>query len=389
MVLYNDGDNLFGQAMFLDFFNTYTSNTVAGGGNQHIFYPEQGKIHTGRVFYKIFCAGEFSYSLLFSNIIDSTFANGDLCHKNIVCPSWKIEKARVARCNDDLFVEDFTDPTVATHINERAFDFTDLTFDGKAAKMVAPGEFFCCDPVTLSFDEGDYLCLELTFSGTAIPYHHESVLPVFVKQDDNWVYSTEMPIAGMVGCERPVKARIAYIGDSITQGIGPQYNSYAHWNALLSEKLGNDYAYWNLGLGFARANDMASEGAWAYKAKHNDIVFVCYGVNDMSRFPQEQIEKDLITIVEFLKKENITVILQTVPPAFYSEENTEKWKKINEFIKTTLSEKADMVFDVVPALGKSEEEYWIPQCGGCHPNEERSAVWAEQLYAAVKQAGIL
>lgn len=373
----------------MDFFNTYVSNTVAGGGNQHIFYPEQGKRHTGRVFYKIFGAGEYAYSLLFSNIVDSTFANGDLSHRNIVCPSWKIEKARVARCDRDLFTEDFTQAAMATHINEQNFTFTDLTFDGKTEKTVAPGEFFCSDPVTLSFEKDEYLCLELTFSGIAIPYHHESVLPVFVKQDDNWVYGTQMPIAGMVGCDRPVKARIGYIGDSITQGIGPHLNSYAHWNAVLSEKLGTDYAYWNLGLGFARADDMATEGAWAYKAKHNDVVFVCYGVNDMSRFSQERIEQNLTTIVEFLKKENITVILQTVPPAFYSEENTEKWKKINAFIKNTLSKKADMLFDVVPALGKSEEEYWIPKCGDCHPNEERSAVWAEQLYAAIKQANIL
>ncbi len=379
----------------MEFFNTYSSNTVAGSGNQHIFYSEQGKTHIGRVFYKIFSAGEFSYSLLFSNIVDSTYANGDLCHKNIVCPSWKIEKARVARCCRDLFPESFTEPPsfaapdVAARINEQDFAFVDLTFNGKAEKTVAPGEFFCSDPVTLSFDKDEYLCLELTFSGTAIPYHHESILPVFVKQDGVWVHSTKMPFAGMVGCDRPVKARIGYIGDSITQGIGPQYNSYAHWNALLSEKLGNDYAYWNLGLGFARANDMASEGAWAYKAKHNDIVFVCYGVNDMSRFPQEQIEKDLTTIVEFHKKENITVVLQTVPPAFYSEENTRKWEKVNEYIKTVLAEKVDLVFDVVPALRKSEEEYWIPRCGDCHPNEERSAVWAEQLYTAIKQSDIL
>lgn len=32
--------------------------------------------------------------------------------------------------------------------------------------------------------------------------------------------------AGMIGCDRKVSAKIAYFGDSITQGIGTKENSY-------------------------------------------------------------------------------------------------------------------------------------------------------------------
>ena len=36
-------------------------------------------------------------------------------------------------------------------------------------------------------------------------------------------------------------SRVLLIGDSITQGIGTKLNSYLHWNAILSEKLGEEY----------------------------------------------------------------------------------------------------------------------------------------------------
>ena len=251
-----------------------------------------------------------------------------------------------------------------------------------------PGEFFVSDPVKCTFEKDEYLCLEITFSGKMIPYHEETLLPVFVKESDGWKYSKFMPFAGMIGCDRKVKGKIAYLGDSITQGIGTRPNSYLHWNAILSEKLGSEYSYWNLGIGYGRANDAASDGAWLYKAKQNDIVFVCYGVNDVLRKqPEEQIKKDLTFIVDTLKKEGKKVILQTIPPFDYQGEDIDKWERINSYILTELKNKVDFVFDNIKYLGKKEnpEETLY----GDHPNETGCDIWANALFEKIQEQGIL
>ncbi len=363
----------------MEFFEKYNSNTYAASGNQHFFNMNEGEVRVGRVLYKIAVGGEYDYSLLFSNIIDSTYSNGAISHKNLICDSWKIHRARVGKCQiiaTDKNVEEMDFDRDIT-----APDFCDLTFDGKTEKTVMPGEFFSSDPIKLGFDKNEYLCLEITFSGRMIPYHEESLLPIFVKDGGEWKYSRQMPLAGMIGCDRNIKGRIAYLGDSITQGIGAKRNSYLHWNAVLSEKLGAEYSYWNLGIGYGRANDAATDGAWLFKAKQADLVFVCYGVNDIQQgFSEEQIKKDLETIVETLKKLGKKVILQTVPPFTYNENNIDRWNRINEYIQSVLKDKVDMIFDNRPYLCPDGVQ---PIYGG-HPNEEGCAIWAEELYKAVK-----
>ena len=366
------------------FFMHYSSNTIAGSGNQHIFLSQKNKTHVGRIFYKISYPGEYHYSLLFSNVIDSTYADGSISHKNLICPPWTIMEARIAKFDKEAIPANFTDKRTANAINNEKYEFVPLLFHGSRSKEVAPGEFFNSDPVLLNFNEGDYLCLEICFSGEMMPYHEESLLPVFIKKDDGWMYNKKMPFAGMIGCDRAVQSRIGFIGDSITQGIGTKENAYSHWNALLSRKLGSQYACWNLGLGYGRANDMASDGAWAYKAKQNDMLVVCYGVNDiMQGFSEEQIIQDLTTIVSFLKKENKKVVLQTIPPFNYSGDMIKTWKNVNDYIKHTLVNKVDLVFDVVPVLQKSEQEPHMAKFGG-HPNELGCELWAESLYRAIE-----
>ncbi len=372
----------------MDYFEHFHSNSTAGSGNQHVFTMPEGEIRTGRIFYKLTVGGTYRYSLLYSNIIDSTFSDGALSHKNVICDSWRIHAARVGHASFVPALWNMGSVTVSDEGEGKqtdvvVSDWMELSFDGKAEKDVHPGEFFASDPVTLSFAAGEYLCVELTFSGKRIPYHEESLLPIFVKENGAWSYSKQVPPVGMVGCDRPVKKRIAFLGDSITQGIGTPPNSYMHWNALLSEKLGTDYAFWNLGLGFGRANDAASDGAWLYKAKQNDVVFVCYGVNDILRsLAEDQIKADLSYIVQALTECGVHVILQTVPPFDYAPDIVPKWERINRYIQTELAAKVDMVFDTVPVLGKDD-------CAGAarfggHPNEQGCAMWAEALYQAVK-----
>ncbi len=360
----------------MDFFDSFTSNTTAGSANQLYFTMKDNEVHTGRVFYKITVGGTFGYSLLFSNVIDSTYADGSISRKNLECPGWSIHSARVGRCSR---IDD-----VQNGNSIEVFDFKDLTFDLKKQKDVKTGEIFCSDRTTLTFREGEYLCLEMTFSGKMIPYHEETLLPVFVKEKNGWTASKHMPFPGMIGCDRPIKKRIAFFGDSITQGCGTGINTYAHWNALLAQRIGKENAYWNLGIGYGRASDAASDGSWMYKAKQNDVIFVCLGVNDVFHSDSAQtIIKDVERIVDILKAEGKTVILQTLPPFDCTGTCLERWSRVNDYIRNNLSSKVKLVFDTVPVLAKNEKEPHMAKYGG-HPDAEGCRKWADSLYEAIK-----
>lgn len=363
------------------FFEKYTSNTCAASANQ-LYFSTNGEVRVSRAFFKIFAQGEFNYSLLFSNTIDSTYADGKISQKNLVCGEWTLHSAKIGRC-----AKMGTGAEISTLTELEAYDFVPLTFDKKTEKVVSPAEIFASDEVKIRFEKGEYMCLELEYSGDMIPYHEESFLPIYTKTESGWKYDRRMPLPSMIGCDRSAQKRIAYAGDSITQGIGVAANSYEFWNSRVSESLGEKYAYWNLGIGFGRANDAASDGVWLYQVKQNDIAVVCYGVNDICQgMSEEQIKSDLLTIVEKLNEAGCGVILQTVPPFNYNEERMARWLRINDYIKTELSKKVLFVFDVVPYLSLSEQEPQQAKFGG-HPNEEGSKVWADALYKAMLENG--
>lgn len=357
----------------MEFFEKYVSNTLGGTGNQYYFKPEDSSaVTTGRVFYKIFKGGKFNYSLLFSNIIDSTFQSG---HDNLICDQWQIHSMRLGVCD-------------ACDCKEMAevFDLTPVTFNGSPTKTVMPGEFFCTDEVLLDIKKGQFLCVEIAFSGNMLPCHPESILPTFVCENGQWIPSKNLPVPNMVGCDRQVKRRITFLGDSITQGIGTVPNSYTHWNALIADMLGEDNAYWNIGLGCGRADDAATDGAWLFKAKQSDVVFLCYGVNDIRQgFTDGQIAENLERIVNILTENGIKVIIQTVPPFDYIEIHRIKWEKVNAFIQNVLSKKA-VVFDCVPILGDEEKGLHYAKHGG-HPNAKGCELWAKGLYDHLVKVG--
>ena len=375
----------------MKYFEAFHSNTYAGSGNQFYFEMDEHEIRTGRVFYKISVGGAYNYSILFSNMTDSTYEDGTKSHKNLICDSWTIHSARVGKCKSIDSAKDVINLVMADGDKDSDIvvtDFFDLSFNGQKSKEVMPGEFFTSDPIKLEYKKDEYLCLEITFSGKMIPYHEETLLPVFVKKGETWEYSKFMPFAGMIGCDREVKASIAYFGDSITQGIGTDPNTYLHWNALLSEKLGSEYSYWNLGIGYGRANDAASNGAWFYKAKQSDIIFVCYGVNDLLREqPEEQIKSDLTYIVDTLNKAGKKIILQTIPPFNYQGETIDKWNRINSYILTELGQRVSFIFDNTGFL--AEKENPAKAIYGGHPNAEGCKIWADALYEKIKEQGIL
>ncbi len=352
----------------MNYFDTFTSNTLAGSSNQH-FFTSDGNIRKGRIFYKVFEKGEYNYSFLFTNTIDSTYGDGSVSHKNLLCKEWTLVSLRAA-CSAEI----------DNSIPEDAFK--NVTFDGKISKTVSVGDVFYSDAVSLSPSE--YICLEITFKGEMIPYHEEIIISTFVENDGTWLCDRRMPVPSMVGCDRKVRKRIAFLGDSITQGCGTEKDSYAHWNAVFAQKAGNEFSYWNLGIGYGRASDASTDGAWLFKAKKNDVVFVCFGVNDiLFGAKEEQVCSDLKTIVQKLKEAGLTVILQTVPPFDYNSENCITWKNTNAYIKSELAPLVDAFFDNTPVLQKSENEPHMSLFGG-HPNEEGCKKWAEALFDELK-----
>lgn len=370
----------------MEYFRKYVSNTIAASGNQHPRdFSEMGRVTT-RIFYRAAVGGRRDYSLLFSNINDSTFDNGAEGYKNRVYDTWTVLSLKVGVCKNGCFDGTFVNEEHhVPFIEEKLGEMIPVTFNGTASKSVAPGEFFSTDPVSLAPAKGEYVCVEMTFEGGLVPCYDEFIAPVYMLTDGEWRVARCVPAPGMIGVSREVKARVGFIGDSITCGCGTEPDAYAHWNALLAERLGEDFAFRNLGLGYGRAEDAASGGAWFYKASQNEAVVVCFGVNDILQGREENaIKADLKTIVRRFKERGIKVLLQTVPPFGYVGEQIAMWHRINEYIKTELAAEADAVFDTVPVLWLDEEHPNVPKYDG-HPNHEGCRKWADALYPVIKE----
>lgn len=346
------------------YFDSFVSNTTAGSGNQYVFESDCEK-HTGLLFYRLTCGGRSEYSLLFSDTLDSTFADGSVSCANLCAGGFTLHSAAVCITgNPDASLDNAA--------------FTPLSFAGRRGRTLSAGELVSTDPVGLEAAAGEYLCVRLEFSGRRIPYHEESLIPTFVLEDGRWKPSKRLPFLSMLGCKRRVKAKLGFWGDSITQGIGTPFDSYTHYAARVAELLGNAYAYHDLGLGYARAEDAASDGVWAYKAAQNELVSVCFGVNDILRGRSESdIKRDLLHIVERLTGSGVHVLIQSVPPFDYSGENIGKWKRINAYIREVIAPRADLYFDNTAVL--SDPSAPERALYGGHPNAEGCSAWAEAL----------
>ncbi|MCQ2479791.1 MAG: SGNH/GDSL hydrolase family protein [Clostridia bacterium] len=363
----------------MDYYKKYVSNCAGSAANQFFFYPQKSdEILTSRCFFKITESGEFNYSFLFTNTVDSTFGDGSISKCNDIPDEWHIKSLAVSKCsdcsNEKMPVDD-----------ELESGFIQLTFDSKKEKTVAPAEIFATDPVKLNLQKGEYLCFEMEFCGRMIPYHEETLLPVFRKENDEWIPCVKMPLPAMIGCDRNVQKRITFIGDSITQGCGTPKNKYLHYSAFVAENLGSDYAYWNIGIGYARGHDAATDGAWLQKAKQTDIITVCFGVNDILQgYSADEIKNSLRTIVQKLKEKNITVILQTIPPFDYDDAHAPVWFEVNDYINNCLYKEADGLFDTVEFLSLNKDK---PQMSryGTHPNEVGHKIWGDKLSEFLKK----
>lgn len=351
----------------MEFFKEFVSNTTAGTSNQSFFTEGNG---VGRVFYRLLWGGEFPCSLLFSNRVDSTFGSGDRGRANELCEPWTLAVSCCVCCGAE-------DPDIENR------DWITLTFGGVEEKTAAPGELFSTDPFVLKARTGDYLCVQIRFCGSKIPCHPEINIPSFIREGDRFVLSENVPVPNMVGVRRDVKMRVGFLGDSITQGLGTDMDSYDHWCHAVARALGPDYACWNLGIGCGRASDAASGGIWLQKALENDCVVVCFGINDINQGDGPQLLRNLETIVSTLKENDKKVILQSIPPFDYEKQHRiDLWEEQNRRIRQELAPKCDGFLDVATFL--SVDGVGQATKYGGHPNAEGCRVWAEHLLPVLK-----
>ncbi|MEG1719866.1 MAG: SGNH/GDSL hydrolase family protein [Clostridia bacterium] len=336
-------------------FIKYVSNTSSGTSNNYILKLDAPKTITSRIYYKVNEYGQFNYKFLFSNTVDSTFSDGAVAFSNLKGDEYEIISAFAGDGGE--FEIDF-DNTVLSPI----------LFNNNKSKKVASGELFWSDTCKLTIPQNHYLVFEWTVIGNNLPYTPDKMTPSFVLDNDKFITNTDFPSPHLVACDRKVKKRIAFLGDSITQGLGTDFAEYNFWVAEISKLLGNDYSVWNLGLGFARAEDAATNGVWLYKAKQMDLVSVCFGVNDIEQGRSSlQICTDLKTIITTLKKSGCEVLIFTIPPFSFTGEKEIIWRYVNEYIKTVLIKEVKDVFDVIPIIGKDKPDDNMAKYGE-HPN---------------------
>lgn len=350
----------------MKFFEKYTSATTAAMGNQNYFNENPDTVTKGRVYVKIEVSNENKFSLLYTNIIDSTYADGSHCCRNLVIDEWEMVALRVG---------------IVSAPWEEPENWIPVTFEGgKPSKTVAPGEIFATDEFSAEVKKGEFFCIECEFRGTMMPFHTEINLSCCTFHGGAWVENRVLPVPSMVGCAREDKpVRVAFWGDSITQGIGTPPNSYLHYASVVAGILGEKYAYWDIALGYARGDDAATRGVWMYKALQNDVISVCFGVNDLLQgVPADTIKKDLTVIVTELKKAGKKVVIQTIPPFDYGGETVGHWEDINAYIRDVLAPQCDGFFDNVAILGGKNG---LPQCTkfGGHPDARGHRPWGEGL----------
>lgn len=336
-----------------EFYKQFASDCTAGCGNQLLARLDAPVTKTGRCWFRLRGGGE-NYALLFSNQIDSTYDDGSISKANDVGGDWKIENMRVGLC---------------PAWGEEPETWCTVTFDGDLQKQVSGPEPFASDAIALHAKAGEWLCYEITLTGSCYPYHEEAVL----KMEPN----KRIPLPLMIGCDRKVAERIGFLGDSITQGCGTEDDSYTHWVAKIAESLPETFSVWDLGIGYARACDAATDGGWLRRAKQCHTVHVCFGVNDTLRDRKaEDILKDLETIVTKLKETGCKVILLTLPPFDLEGEQRLVWQTVNRTVREKLWKKADGLFDIAAVLGQPEPNENRCIYGG-HPDAVGCALVAE------------
>lgn len=356
-------------------FKNFYSNTILGSGNNNLLVLPDSTSRCGIKLVKPRIYGRQRYTFVYSNTVDSTFDSGSTAYANLPGESWTIESLSVADAGEkELFKVDFEGTRLTTSYPvEKLFrlsGYKEILFGGENRKILAPNEIVFSDSTEIEILPGHLLALKIKFSGSRIPYTSDKIVPCFTYNNGEYKYSREFPQPVFFGTvQEDRKTRLAFLGDSITQGLGTATGQYEFWTAKIADKLPPErYAVWNLGLGFGRAEDAAECGCWLDRAKQNDIVFVCFGVNDILQYGDSQrICAALSIIVSELKKAGVKTGIFTIPPFDFEGKQAEVYDKCNKYIRDILSKETDFFFDIAEVLAASNNKYSAPHGG--HPDK--------------------
>ena len=346
----------------------FYSNTFAGTCNNDTLFFEKEKTITARIFFKASVPGKYNYRFYFSNNAFSTFYDGKFSRANLKGGRYRILAAKACCYTGDY----------------RKFDGTGLkavTFGGKPDKTVSEGEEFWSDALMLDVKSG-YIVFEWTVCGKKFSYTPDKIIPSQIFNESGFEDGTEFPQPCMVACDRPVSRKIAFLGDSITQGLQTRFDGYKFWAALIGEKAVPKAAVWNIGLGHGRAQDAATCGVWLDAAESADFINVCFGINDILQGRTvSEIKNDLRTIVKRLKAKNKKAGIFTVPPFNFEGVYERMRNEINKFIKEELSAYTEYVFDFARVLGDTEDPSRAAYGG--HPDDEGCKKAAEKFISEI------
>lgn len=346
---------------------------------------------TYRTYIKPRETGRLELRFWHSNAVDSTWDVGAVARGSMPGGAWRIEAAYAADGGTDRNGQVVPGTSVQ------------VMFDGKPDKTVAPGETFWSDPVEIELSEGHDLVFTWTITnispGKTVPYNTEGLLVSAYEAEgnkaDNELGESFVPatnrlvMPAFIGYAKPVKHRMVFLGDSITQGVRTAKDGYEYWVSRIADGLGTDYSVWNIGSGWARAYDASANGPWLAKAAEGDIVAVVLGVNDIdigARSSQELLD-DLSAIVGRLKRREdgteARIILFTVSPFNFTGDREGVWRTVNEVIRTRPPEGVDAVFDIAEILScPAPEEHriepkYMSNPHDPHPNGLAGAAVAE------------
>lgn len=358
-------------------FSKYVSNTYVASGNNSLV--EKAESVTYRAYFPVEEYGGLEYCFYFSNMVDSTYSDGSLAHAGLAGGDYTIESAYIA--------------DGGTSIDQEITNRQAVTFDGNAKRNVSAGETFWSDALEFDVPEEHYLVWEWTLTGENIPATSVSNLTK-VGADHNdgkgLVYCDDVPLPQLIGADRQVKYTISAIGDSITQGCQTEFMAYEYWAAKISQKLGSEYSLWNCGLGWARMSDAALCGDWLQRAAASDIVIVAFGTNDIisGEFggdggnSADEIDGYIRTVLDFLKKEQCSVIVFNASPEDYRDNLEAVRTEYNEKLKSTCEEYGVSYFDFAGLL--SDESEPSKALYGGHPNGEGGEIVSEEFLRIYK-----
>ena len=350
----------------------FASNTGTSTSHNYKIVLNRGETRAFRALLRPVEAGPLLWRFRFSNCIDSTWDDGGECWADL--PGGRLE---------------IVSAWAGTEADGAMSAAAPVTWAGEAGRVVEPCAWAVSDPVALDVPRGGHVaftwCLRALEDGCVLPATPDSRAlcwsaageafpdPAAFRPDE----LTCLPDA--FEADRPVRARMVFMGDSITQGVQTREDRCEQWAARIAAGIQRDVAVWNIGLGFGRAADAAKNGAWLGKAAGADIVNLCFGVNDLLHGSRdaEALTDDLRGAVAALRARNprVKAVLFTIPPFDLTGEDEARWRLVNARIRGGDHLGADAVFDMAAILGHEPPRDNFAFFGG-HPDGRGGAAVA-------------